>query len=70
MKFAIFSNVQQKRNPEFGTDVRSTDRDTLANEGTVAPEELPPGERLRYLVREAELEVTSAGAVFEEIELL
>jgi alkanesulfonate monooxygenase SsuD/methylene tetrahydromethanopterin reductase-like flavin-dependent oxidoreductase (luciferase family) len=55
MKFAIFSNVQQKRNPEFGTHVRPTDRDTLANEGTVAPEELPPGERLRYLVREAEL---------------
>jgi alkanesulfonate monooxygenase SsuD/methylene tetrahydromethanopterin reductase-like flavin-dependent oxidoreductase (luciferase family) len=55
MKFAIFSNVQQKRNPEFGTHVRDTDRATLAGEGTIAPEELPPAERLRYLVREATL---------------
>lgn len=55
MHFAIFSNVQQKRNPEFGTHVRPDDRERLAYEGTVAPEELPPGERLRYMVREAEL---------------
>ena len=55
MKFAVFSNVQQKRNPAFGTHVRPTDRETLATQGTVAPEDLPPGERLRYMVREAEL---------------
>lgn len=55
MKFAVFSNVQQKRDPQFGLHPRPDDRARLAKEGTVAPEDLPPGKRLQYMVAEAVL---------------